>query len=63
MSQISYRRGNSAANRQPEPTLKDVLYSSVDELEAILKQRPHFLDGLTRLMSSMVAHECRNIGF
>ena len=63
MSQISYRRGSSAANKQPEPTLKDVLYSSVDELEAILKQRPHFLDGLTRLMSRMVAHECRSIGF
>jgi hypothetical protein len=63
MSQVSYSTGSSAANKRPEPTLKDVLYSSIEELEDILKQRPQFQDGLTRIMSSMVAHECRIIGF
>lgn len=26
-------------------------------------QKPHFADGLTGLLSTLVAHECRSIGF
>lgn len=66
MSKQSYRIDVTAASsgrKTTEPTLKDMLYSSIDELEDVLAQRPYFLDGLTRIMSTLVAHECRIIGF
>lgn len=39
------------------------MYSSIDDYEALLEQKPHFADGLTGLLSTLVAHECRSIGF
>ncbi|WP_146606237.1 hypothetical protein [Pantoea agglomerans] len=46
-----------------QPTLKAIMYRSVDDYEKLLLEMPHFAEGLTGLMSTMVAHECRNIGF
>ena len=39
------------------------MYSSVDEFEPLLEAKPHFTEGLTRLLSTLVGHECRLIGF
>lgn len=65
MSRQSYNKPIKAANgrKSSAPTLQELLYSSIDEFETMLMQRPYFQDGLTRIMSNMIAHECRKIGF
>lgn len=67
MSQVSYNTPGTVASAPQKPvrlpTIRDVMYSSIDDYEALLEQKPHFADGLTGLLSALVAHECRSIGF
>ncbi|WP_145892105.1 hypothetical protein [Candidatus Pantoea soli] len=46
-----------------QPTLQAIIYKSVNDYEKLILEMPHFAEGLTGLMSTLVAHECRNIGF
>ncbi|ECM3182584.1 TPA: hypothetical protein G8M40_004483 [Salmonella enterica] len=67
MSRVSYSTQGTVASVPQKPvklpTIRDVMYSSIDEYEALLEEKPHFADGLTGLLSTLVAHECRTIGF
>lgn len=67
MSQASYSTPRTIASAPQKPvklpTIRDVMYSSIDEYEALLEEKPHFADGLTGLLSTLVAHEYRTIGF
>lgn len=68
MSKAYYSTASTLANEgrnkvEKQPTLKAIMYRSVYEYEKLLEAKPHFAEGLTGMMSTLVAHECRNIGF
>lgn len=65
MSQLSYTTQQLPA-KQPVaklPSLTGVLYSTIEEYENLLEEKPHFTNGLSAMMSTMVAHECRQLNF
>lgn len=64
MLYLSYTKQEATTNKPAQlPTLQGVVYTSVEEYEALLESRPHFVEGLCSMMSTIIAHECRNIGF
>lgn len=59
MSQLSYTTQQLPA-KQPVaklPSLTGVLYTTIDEYESLLRDRPHFTESLSAMMSTIIAHE------
>ncbi len=70
MSRSSYSTGSVPSRHtarqlkgQRLPTFKNLLYSTVDQYEKILTEKPHLLGSLNGIISTLVADECRAIGF
>jgi hypothetical protein len=54
--------GTSTRQHPHLPTIRELLYSPLADVEQFLEILPQFSDSLSALMSTLISHECRLIG-
>lgn len=65
MSQLVYTTPKNATRGKPAPlpSIREILHSPIPDVETLLAARPEYCEGIASMISFMVAHECRAIGF
>jgi hypothetical protein len=60
---IAVTAGMESGRDSRLPTIREILYSTVEDIELLLEERPQYRNGLAAILSTLISYECRSTGF